>query len=131
MGTFFQAAAAVLVASVLGLTLSGMGKDMTALLTVSVCCGLLIVAFSFLKPIMEFFDRLRSLGNLNNDMVQLLLKVVGIGIVAEIASMVCSDAGNASMGKSLQFLASCVILWLSLPVFQELLELIQQIVGGI
>jgi hypothetical protein len=43
--------------------------------------------------------------------------------------MVCADAGNASLGKVLQILASAVILWLSLPVFTALIELIQKILG--
>ena len=79
----------------------------------------------------DFLRQLESLGNLNSQMVQILFKVVGIGLVSEIAAMICSDAGNASLGKSLQILGSAVILWLSIPVFQTLLELIRQIIGGL
>ena len=131
MGTFYQAAALVLVASVLGLVLSKQGKEMTVMLTIGVCCMVLVAAIAFLKPVLEFMHQLESLGKLNSQMVQILFKVVGIGIVSEIAGMICSDAGNYSMGKALQLLSNAVILWLSIPVFQTLLELIQQIVGGI
>ena len=131
MGTFYQAAALVLVASVLGLVLSKQGKEMTVMLTIGVCCMVLVAAIAFLKPVLEFMHQLESLGKLNSQMVQILFKVVGIGIVSEIAGMICSDAGNSSMGKALQLLSNAVILWLSIPVFQTLLELIQQIVGGI
>ena len=120
-----------MVASVLGLTLSRQGKEMTALLTVGVCSMVIITAVSFLKPVLEFLRHLESTGNLNSDMVAILFKAVGIGLVSEIAAMICADAGNASMGKALQMLSSAVILWLSIPVFQALLELIQQIMGGI
>ena len=131
MGTFYQAAALVLVASVLGLVLSKQGKEMTVMLTIGVCCMVLVAAIAFLKPVLEFMHQLESLGKLNSQMVQILFKVVGIGIVSEIAWMICSDAGNSSMGKALQLLSNAVILRLSIPVFQTLLELIQQIVGGI
>ena len=131
MSTFFQAAALVLVASVLGLILSKQGKEMTTMLTIGVCCMVMIGAVSILKPVLDFLHQLESLGKLNSEMVQILFKVVGIGLVSEIAAMICTDAGNASMGKSLQILGSAVILWLSIPVFQTLLELIQQIIGGL
>lgn len=131
MGTFFQAAAAVLVASVLALTLSKQDKEQATLLTIGVCCMVVIGAVSFLKPVLDLLAELEALGNLNSEMVRILLKVVGIGLVSEIASMICSDAGNGSMGKALQMLSSAVILWISIPVFQTLLELIQEILGGL
>ena len=131
MGTFFQAAAAVLVASVLGLCVAKQGKEMTSLLTIAVCAMVTLAAVTFLKPVLDFLRELEAMGNLNGEMVQILFKVVGIGLVSEIASMICADAGNASMGKALQILGSAVILWLSIPVFQALMELIRQILGGI
>lgn len=131
MGTFFQAAAAVLVASVLGLTLAKQGKEMTVLLTIGVCCMVILAAVTFLEPVLELLRQMESLGNLNSEMVQILFKVVGIGLVSEIAAMICTDAGNGSMGKALQILGIAVILWLSIPVFQALLNLVQQILGDL
>lgn len=131
MGTFFQAAAAVLVASVLGLCIAKQGKEMASLLTVAVCAMVILAAVTFLKPVLDFLRELEALGDLNTDMVQILFKVVGIGLISEIASMICADAENASMGKALQILGSAVILWLSIPIFQALLDLIRQILGGI
>ena len=131
MGTFFQAAAAVLVASVVGLCIARQGKEMTSLLTIAVCAMVMLAGVTFLKPVLDFLRELEELGNLNADMVQILFKVVGIGLVSEIAAMLCADAGYTSMGKALQMLGSAVILWLSIPVFQALLELIRQILGGI
>lgn len=129
MTLFVQAAAAALLAVVLGLCLDKQGKDMALLLTMAVCVMVLAAAISYLRPVVAFLQQLQLLGNLNNSMVWTLLKIVGIGLLSEIASMVCADAGRASLGKSLQILASCVILWLSIPIFTVLLELIQSILG--
>ena len=62
-------------------------------------------------------------------MIEILMKATGIGIVTEIANMVCKDAGNESMGKSMQLLGSAVILYLSMPLFQVLIDLLQKILG--
>lgn len=45
--------------------------------------------------------------------------------------MVCTDAGNASLGKAVQLLGTAVILWLSLPLFKALVELLQSILGEV
>lgn len=131
MTLFLQAAAAALLAVVLGLCLEKQGKDISVLLTMAVCVMVLAGAAAYLEPVMTFLEELQTLGELDGGLVGTLFKIVGIGLVAEIAAMVCADGGRASLGKALQILASAVILWLSIPVFNVLLELIQSILGEI
>ena len=130
MTLFLQAAAAALLAVVLGLALEKQGKDMALLLTVAVCVMILAGAMTCLKQVVDFLNHLRLLGDLNSGMVGSLMKIVGVGLVSEIAAMVCADAGRASLGKALQIFAGALILWLSVPIFTLLLELIQSILGG-
>lgn len=131
MTAFLQAAAAVLLAVVLGLMLNKQGKDMGTVLSIAVCCMVAMIAISYLQPVVEFLQKLETLGGLDESMVGILLKAVGIGFVAEIAGLICSDAGNSSLGKSIQILGSAVILWLSIPLFNNLIELVQEILGEI
>lgn len=131
MTLFLQAAAAALLAVVLGLCLEKQGKDIAVLLVMAVCVMILTVTISCLKPVVDFLERLQRIGDLNSSMVSTLFKIVGIGMISEIAAMVCGDAGRASLGKALQILAGAMILWLSIPIFTVLLELIQSILGGL
>lgn len=131
MERFFQAAAGVLIALIIGLVLSKQGKDWTIILTALVSCMVLAVAASFLEPILDFVRQLQAFSNLDGDMLAIILKAVGVGLIAEIAALICQDAGNAALGKGIQILASIVILWLALPLMQGLLELVQKIMGGI
>ncbi len=121
----------VLLAVILCLALGKQGKEMGLLLTLAVCAIVGTLAIGYMRPVIEFVQQLRAIGQLDIGMLEILLKVVGIGIIGEIVSMVCSDAGNAALGKSLQLLSTAVILWLSLPLLTQLLELMQQILGGI
>lgn len=129
MELYLQAAAAVLLAVVLGLTLGKQGKDLGILLTIAVCCMVAMIALRYLEPVMDLLRSLEKSAQLQGGMLEILLKAVGIGLVSEIAGMICSDAGNGSMGKVLQILGSAVILWLSVPVFTALMELLRQIMG--
>lgn len=130
MALFWKAAAAVLLAVILGLALDRQ-KDFTVLLTMAVCCMAAMIALSYLEPVLDFLRELEALGDLQGDTLGILLKAVGIGLVSEIAGMVCSDAGNGSLGKTLQMLGSAAILYLSLPVFSALLELVREILREI
>ena len=127
MDIFMKAAAGVLIALVLSLVLSRQGKDISVLLVLLVCCIVLTAAVTSLKPVVDFVQKLGTMGKLDGGLLKTLLKAVGIGLLAEIAGLICADAGNSAMGKSLQILASAVILGLSVPIFTQLLELIETI----
>ena len=129
MGLFLKAVSAVMVTVVLSLALGKQGKETAGLLAIVVCCMVAAVAMEFWSPVAEFLDMLEILGDLNGEMISTLFKVVGIGILTEIGALVCSDAGAASLGKTLQLLGSAVILWLSIPMFTSLLDLIQGVLG--
>lgn len=131
MEVFLQAAGAALVAVILCGMLSKQGKEIGLLLSIGVCCMLCLVALSYLRPVLEFLNQLEDIGGLDGNMVTILLKAAGIGFLSEIAGLVCSDAGNKSMGKAVEILGSAAILWLSIPLFQGLLTLIQQILGEV
>ena len=131
MSIFLKAAAAILTALILWIVLSKHTKDMSVLLTLAVCAMLLTVSFSFLQPIISFLQKIQNLGELDNDLLSAVLKIVGIGLITEICAIICKDAGNESMGKSLQILSSVVVLWMSIPVFEKLLLLLDKILGTV
>lgn len=131
MELFWKTAAAVLLALVLVPALEKTEKDFSVLLTMAVCAMAAMAAISYLKPVLDLLWQLRDLGDLAGQTLEILLKAVGIGMVAEIAGMICRDAGNGSMGKSMQILASAVILYLSIPLLKGFLSLIQEILGQV
>ena len=110
---------------------SGRNKEIGTLLLVLGCCIILMTAISYIEPVFAFVEKLQTIGNLNNEMLVILLKSVGIGLLAEIAVLVCIDMGNASVAKTLQILATAVILWISLPMLNCLLDLIGKILGEV
>ena len=129
MTEFWKAAAMILIAVVLGLAVGKREKDISVLLTMAVCCMTAMIAVSYLEPVLDFLWELESVGNIQKGFLGILLKAVGIALIAEVAGMICSDAGNGSLGKTLQMLGSVVILYLSIPINNALLTLIREILG--
>lgn len=127
MEGYIHAAGAMLLAVILTLTLKQTNPAMAALLSVAVCALALMAGMSFLKPVIAFLDSLRQLGSLPEEPIRILLKVTGISVISEIAVLVCNDSGNSSMGQTLKILSTGTILYLSIPLFQVLLDLVQKI----
>ncbi len=115
-----------LIAVILGLALRQQGKDIALLMSVAVCCMVIAVGVSYLSPVVEFVRQLNENTGTDPELLRILLKSVGIALVAEIAGLICTDAGNAALAKTIQILATSVILWLALPLMSALLELIQK-----
>jgi len=129
MTLFLQVCGAVLIALILVLALKSNNKETGTILAIAVCCMTALAGLSYLQPVIDFLRTLKTIGGLDSNMISILLKVTGIGITSEIAGLVCKDAGNESMGKSMQLLGTAVILYLSMPLFTALIDLLQKILG--
>lgn len=129
MDLYWKAAAGVLLAAVLILTIRK--QELGMLLCMAVCVMVLLAAVKYLEPVMELLQSLEEIGGVDRDMVLILMKAVGIGLVTEIAGMICADSGNASAGRALQLLGTAATLWISIPLFTTLMELIRETLEGL
>ena len=131
MEGFWKAAAAVLLALVLLPTLEKTEKDISTLLLLAVSCMSAAAAFAYLEPVFDLLWELKALGDLSGELLKILIKAVGIGLIAELVGLLCADAGKSSLGKTVQLLASAWILFLAIPVFRAFLTLIQEILNQV
>lgn len=131
MERFLQAAAGIMAAVIMWIILSKQGKEYALILSLGACCLVLVGAFRFLDPVLDLLRKLQSLGNLQPEWLSVMLKAVGIGLVVEMGSLICSDAGNSALAKTLQILGAVAVLWLSIPLINSLIALLEQILGDI
>lgn len=131
MNLFIKTVAAVLITAVFSIILAKQGKDIAVLLIMAVCCMVACIALEYLRDILDFLQTLENKGNLNKSLMAVLLKAVGIGLISEISQMICHDSGNAALEKILQILSSAVILWLCIPLFTELLNLVESVLSAV
>ena len=131
MSVFLKACGGVLMAAILALILGKGNKDFAMILTVMACCMAALAAMEYIRPVLDFLGSVEEMGNLDHNMVRILLKAAGIGLISDICSLVCADSGSASLGKIIKILGCAVILWLSLPLYTMLIELLQRILGAI
>ena len=129
MVLFWKTAAGILIAVVLVLAVGKQEKDIALLLTLAVTIMASLAAFTYLEPVLDFLYRLEQLGDLQSGVLGLLLKITGVSIVTELTAMLCRDSGNGTLAQGMQLLGGAVILSLSLPILETMLDLIQMMMG--
>ena len=131
MELFVKTSAAVLIAAILCVVLSQQGKDISLLLSIAVCCMVLLLSAVYLRPVLDFVREMTKLGDINQELINTLLKIAGIGMVSQVAALVCADAGNQTLSKALQMMTTALVLCLSVPVLEEMLQLIAAVLGEV
>ena len=131
MSGYFQAAAGAMVTVIAVFCLGKEGKHTAMILVLGVCAMILMVMLSYLEPVIAFIHRLCDAGNLDQELISQILKAVGIALIGEIASLICIDSGNASLGKAIHLLSAAVILRISLPLVHKMLYLLEGILGEV
>ena len=104
MERFLQAAALAMVAAVLAVVLQKQSKEISVLLVMA--CSAVILALA--------------------DMVTILLKTAGVGLLAELAAAVCEDAGEGTLGKVARLCGSAAALYLALPLLTAVLDMLRE-----
>ena len=89
--------------------------------------GGLVILFMIINTVTNVFTNFTNLANktgVNSGLFNCILKVVGIGYITEFASNVCIDSGSSSIADKIMFSGKIAILVLSMPVINNLIEMI-------
>jgi len=129
MELFWKATAGILIATVLIITVEKQEKDLSLLLSMTVSVMTVFAGLTYLKPVITFLYQLEDLGDLGSDILDILLKATGIGLVSELAAGICRDGGNSALAHAVKLLGAMTMLSLSLPILETLIEMIQMILG--
>lgn len=131
MDDFWKTTALVLLTVILSLSLDKTERDISAVMGIVALCIAACAAVTILNPVLNYLVELQRLFHLPDDLISILMKAVGIALVAELSASICADAGNASLGKMLQILGGAAMLTLSVPMFRTLMTIIKEMIGGL
>lgn len=131
MEHYLQSVSLILITAVLGILLRGSNQCFGVLLSLMAVSVVLAGAVRYLQPVVELMGQLRDLSGISSQMLSMLLKSVGICLISQVAELICKDAGENALGKVIALMTNAAILWVSIPLMEELLELIQEVLGSV
>lgn len=96
---------------------------------ISILAGaiILLLVMDKLGGIINLLTSIQNKANINNQFLVILLKITGIAFLTEYASSICKDAGETAIATKIDLGGKVIIIAISIPIIQALLELIIKI----
>jgi hypothetical protein len=85
-------------------------------------------ALTFLSPLLSYLKLLLPASY--EKYIQIMMKSLSIMVTGSLAVDICRESGSVSAANALELAVRCELLYLSLPVLQELIELMMQILSA-
>ena len=102
-------------------------KDKPEFSMLIVMCTCLIIIGLSLSKLDRIIEQINIIGRYMGDnsvYLTLLLKIIGVTYVAEFSSNLCRDAGYGAIANQVDFFGKLLILAISLPIFEAVIEII-------
>ena len=114
-----------LIGAVLTLLLEKSHPELAILLALSVCAGLLLFGLSRLETVLSALKQLAKAGGLSSDLLQPLVKTVGIALVTRTGAELCRDAKQGAMASVVEMAGAFCAIIVSLPLLGAVWELLR------
>jgi len=92
--------------------------------------GGLLVILMFVESLQFIIDNMTNLvqqTGVRSELFSALVRIIGIGYLTEFAAAICDEAGNNAMAKKVTLAGKVLILILALPIVNNLIEIVTQI----
>ena len=112
-----------IVAALLALSLRGQRPEFAMLLSLG--CGVFVLFYLLgeMKAISAELEELLSGLSQKSELTGLILKALGVCIVAELGSQCCRDAGENAIAAKVELAAKAALVLISMPIFSSLLQM--------
>ena len=113
-----------LVGAVLAALLRSERPELEIALTLAVCAAALLSALPAAAGAVELLRSMSSWGGLSEEILQPLLKTLGIVVLCRIAAAVCRDAGQSAMAALVELGGALSAVAVAAPLLRSVWELL-------
>ncbi|MDD4002731.1 MAG: SpoIIIAC/SpoIIIAD family protein [Clostridia bacterium] len=122
----FKICAIGLLAAVLALTVKQYKPEIALLISAGAAIIILFIVADYIFEAVTVLSALSEKAGVNSDLLSAVLKIIGVGYIAEFSAGVCEDSGNKSIGDKITFAAKIIILIAALPMLTAVIDIITQ-----
>lgn len=114
----------------LAVQLKSVRPEYSIYLGMATCVILFFYGMSRLSFVVETIQTMKQYLPISDVYIRVLLKIIGVTYVAEFSAAICKDAGFQAVAGQIEVFSKLVILAVSMPVLQALLETINGLIGS-
>ena len=113
------------VTSITAILLKGTKPELSFAVTVTGVIVILLFIIDSLQNTIGILGELARMTRVDNGILKILIKIVGVGYLTEFSSGILNDFGSNAVADKVVLGGKITILLLSLPVLEGLLEMIR------
>lgn len=113
------------VTAVSAILLRGTKPELSFAVTVAGVIVILLFIVDALQGTLSAFSTIAQITGVENGLLKILLKIVGVGYITEFGAGILTDFGSNAVADKVSLAGKLMIVVLSLPVLESLLSLIR------
>lgn len=92
----------------------------------------LVVVFVYpeIRGVVDFFYNSAEYGEINKDYIRQIIRIVGIAVITQFCSDICSDTGQSALASEVEFAGKLLITVFTIPAAKALLEIAIKMIGA-
>ena len=125
MAELWKIAVICLVGVVLALLLQKNNPELAILLALAVSAGVLLFGLEHMKAVLAVLEQMAQAGGLSSDLLEPLLKTVGIALISRTGAELCRDANQGAMASVVEIAGAFSAVVVSIPLLCAVWELLR------
>ena len=113
-----------IITAIMTIILRGSKPELSFAVTLVGIIIILLLVVDMLQDTMAVFISISQIAGIENGLLKMLLKIVGIGYLTEFGAGILTDFGSSSIADKVTLAGKIAIVLLSMPVVESLLQLL-------
>ena len=122
METVYKIIGISVIGTVIALLLKKNNPEFAVLSTILTGIFVFYLIFDSLSYVISSINNLISAVGIDSDIIGVVLKICGIGLVSEYFCSIISDAGETAIAKKAEMAAKIIILAMTIPIVIRVVE---------
>lgn len=111
-----------LIGAIMSIMLKSVKSELSIVTVLATGIIIVILVLNSLTDVIIAFNKIVDKTGLDSRLFSGLLKIVGVGYLAEYSASMCTDMGANSIGKKILFAGKITIFLMSMPIVTALID---------
>ena len=121
----FKIIGVAFITAITSVILKSTKPELSFAVTITGVIVILLFLVDALRDTLTIFATISQMTGIENGLLKILLKIVGVGYITEFGAGILKDFGSNAVADKVTLAGKIAIVMLSLPVIESLLTLIQ------
>ncbi len=131
MSELFAMVGLAVVGGVMTMTVRSVNAPLGTVVALAVGCVVVISLLDDMSTVVDEIKVIIQSGGLDNRYIESVVKVIGIAYVTQFGADMLRDGGESAIASKCELAGKIFILYLTLPIIGEFLEICMRAVEGI